>query len=333
MSSLPRNGSHLLDEAAIYYTATNTFRNPIFDSYYSAASTGTFTGESNEARPPNEHHGQTMSARNQAQQSHPSRANASTAAEAALLFMSRTRQKWSDFCDSLAFSLKARAFIMETNFKRRVRALRKFLDRRLSSVCWLTSSVSDRRRRGDVYFARSGRSSRRRRASQQDGNSAANLMSLLQLELDQASLKRHQLATNQSSASKRNLFNLSEPISAKVLGAQQECILSRLECIKRHNQKIGNMQQSSIAEETHEAGESQADSDDVGPRGANQVDVPIWLSSASSSTWQEHPSCSDECHQSRGEGRLETRTKTTIATTTTPSSIPRVSTSGADSLA
>lgn len=132
-----------------------------------------------------------------------------------LLLISDAKQKWAIFCDNFAFSVRNKLFVMETNFKRRLRALRRFLDKKLPQRLLQAASSENKL-------------SKQERLAAKSFVRRPNLDELLKLEQNQQ--------RNRTS----RLLNLSEPISAKALGAQQEHILSRLERIKRDNQRLAS---------------------------------------------------------------------------------------------
>lgn len=203
---------YLMNESHAFYTATNTFSNPIFDSFNVQESPRNGDNQNKE--------------RNGQHKGDPSPTSSKQ------LLISQTKERWADFCDNFAFSTRNKLFVMETNFKRRLRALRRFLDKKLPP--WLLPTTNNQ------TGSRNGPDERQGPPTLAQQGFVDGIGHLGQLLREERNHFQRQPKQNGHNRWGLPLSNLSEPISAKALGAQQERILSRLERIKRDNQKLSS---------------------------------------------------------------------------------------------
>lgn len=214
------NDAWFMNESIAFYMSTNTFRNPIFDIHSEQdeneiENLSPIGGES------------TTTSQVQHQQSDSSikvdgqhgcrdkrrRFSKLRVAEYSIA----TRQKLNDFRDNLAFSIKGKIFVLELNFKRCLRRLKKFLDKNLPRIS------SDKQ---------TGFSNYNTGPNNYDADHFGSCS-----KLDKY------IAINQE----KMFWQKVQPNSAKSLGVHQERLLSRLERAKRDSHRLFNMDNNNFA--------------------------------------------------------------------------------------
>lgn len=181
----------LINESHVFYTSINTFRNPAFEPQLEHDTEGGV---------------QDKAAMAVSQRAQPNKGALPTSCSNDMSFssnQSELSQRWQEFCDNLSLSIKGRLFIMESNLKRRLRAIRKYLNKKAP---WILAQVSQHESHGLRPQVAGG---------------------------------EPPLVPDEGVGRGFGRFHFPEPSSAKTLDAQQERLLNRLKRIKR--QRLFNL--------------------------------------------------------------------------------------------
>lgn len=209
-----------MNETHVFYSSTNTFRNPIFEPQidYNDPSTcqDNKTGSSNnEALQQETCPNQQTNEETNSDQEHNFDGNKHVTFGWS---HSNLNKLWQEFCEDLSYLISYRFFILEFNIKRHARIVRKYLDQRLS---WIRPLIGQRNKCHNL-----------RRRDRYDWNDEPSFDHLN---------KKHQIRQHEPSFAKGSKiaaslgdFQFPEPKSAKHLSTQRECLVKRLEQIKRH---------------------------------------------------------------------------------------------------
>lgn len=207
----------LMNESYVFYSSINTFRNPIFEPPQAAeqqegagqlgqrqspasscSMSSTSSSPSSVALVEGEESVQAGDHQQRHQPTERARIPKSCSNNTSVgSNQSEPGRRWQEFCDNLSLSIRGRLFVMESNLKRRIRAMREYVDKKMP---WISPLVSQKRRS----------------AARGEPNSTG---------VQQAKLERG-----------LGRFQFPEPQSAKTLEVQEERLLNRLKRIKRERQ-------------------------------------------------------------------------------------------------